>query len=567
MATFQAKGTGTTGASSYTLKLVVNETSYSAANNTSEVSWALYLISTTYNFSTWSFPITASVDGQVYSSSQNRSLNKNSQITIGSGTKTITHNSDGTKSISCSATCAATGASYLPGNINVSGTLTLTTIPRASSITATDANIESVTTININRASTGFSHTITYSFGGLTGNIATKNWSVTHYWTVPSSFYAKMPNSKTGTVTLTCITYSGDTEIGRKNTTFTITASESKCKPTISAALIDSNATTVSLTGDNTKLVRYKSTAKITPTATVKNSATVSSIKVNGTTVSGSYIEFQNVQSTSFTVTVTDSRGYSASTTLNPTIIPYIQLTSTAKFTRTTATGSEITLNYEGNYFNGNFSTNTANQLTISWKYKEKGASSWINGGTLTPTISNNKYSGQASLGSIYNYQKSYDFILYISDRLMSADYQDNVSRGVPYFDYGEDANGDNYFCVNGDFYIKDNNKVLWSGNESPNGKTYTLADNIYNYRFVIIQGQYGAKFIVPILKNDTYLNGGTNYVLGAGNAIVTVGITAAITDNGNKISVTYFRYMNHTSSSNHAAISDLNLLQIIGVK
>ena len=115
MATFQANGTETTGASSYTLRLVVNEDSYSVANNTSSISWALYLISTGYNFATWSFPITATINGdEVYNSNEYRTLGKNSQITIGSGTKTIDHNSDGSKSISCSATCRATGAYYLP---------------------------------------------------------------------------------------------------------------------------------------------------------------------------------------------------------------------------------------------------------------------------------------------------------------------------------------------------------------------------------------------------------------------------------------------------------------------
>ena len=154
MATFQDTGAGTTGASSYTLKLVVTEVSFSIANNTSNVNWELYLISTGYNFSSWGFPITATINGdEVYNSNEQRTLAKNSQILVGSGTKTISHNSDGSKSISCSATCTATGAYYLPGNISVSGTMNLTTIPRASSITAVDANIGSATTININRAS------------------------------------------------------------------------------------------------------------------------------------------------------------------------------------------------------------------------------------------------------------------------------------------------------------------------------------------------------------------------------------------------------------------------------
>lgn len=115
MAIFQNTGTGTTGAPNYTLILEVNEDSYSVSNNTSSVSWILKLSSkNNYSFSSWSFPITANVDGEVYNVSEYRSMSANSTITIASGTKTITHNSDGKKTISCSATVRATAASYLP---------------------------------------------------------------------------------------------------------------------------------------------------------------------------------------------------------------------------------------------------------------------------------------------------------------------------------------------------------------------------------------------------------------------------------------------------------------------
>lgn len=508
------------------------------------------------------------IDGTEFTATKTVDLSPGVRVALVSGSKTITHNSDGKKSVTISASCdLPDGGGWGPAWGSASGTATLTTIPRASSITAVDANIESATTININRASSGFSHTITYSFSGLTGTIATKNWNTSMGWTIPSSFYAKIPNSKTGTVTLTCITYSGDTEIGRKTTTFTVTASETMCKPTITAELIDSNSTTVALTGDNTKLIKYKSTAKITPTATAKNSATISNIKVNGITVSGSYIEIQNVQSETFTVTVTDSRGYTNSATLSPEIIQYISLTSTAKFDRVSATSSEVTVEYGGNYFNNDFSTNESNQLTVTWAYKEKDAATWITGGTLNPTFNGNTYSGQATLGNTFNYQKAYDFILYISDRLSEANYQDIVKRGESYYDYGVDANGNNYFWINGDLYIKEDNKVLWSGNESPNGKTYTLSDNIYNYRFAKVVAQWGNNFVIPIIKNNTYFNGGTNFPLGNGTGMSTSGITATIQDGGNKLNVLYFRQLTHTQNGNHGVFETPKLQAIIGIK
>ena len=336
----------------------------------------------------------------------------------------------------------------------------LTRIPRASSITAIDANIESSTLININRASSSFTHTITYSFAGLTGTIATKTAQTSIGWTIPSSFYAKIPNAKTGTVTLTCTTYSGDTAIGTSNTEFTITASEEKCKPTISATLIDSNATTVALTGDNSKLIKYKSTAKVTPTATAKNSATIKKITVNGVEMSGSYIEFKNVQSETFKAVATDSRGYPNEKELKPTIIPYIPLSANIEVYRPIDTGSEIKVKYDGKFFNGNFGTST-NTLTMTWKCTTKqDTSKIVKQGTLTPTKSGNTFSGDVSLGTTYSYQQDYIFTFTIKDKLTTLTPAIPLKRGIPYFDWGVDANGKNYFNVNGEIY-RNNENIL----------------------------------------------------------------------------------------------------------
>lgn len=340
----------------------------------------------------------------------------------------------------------------------------MTTVPRASTITVANADIGSATTINISRADKSFTHTLTYTFGTLSGTIVTKTSDVSVGFDIPTTFYEQIPNTKSGTVTLTCITYSGSTNIGSSTKTFKVTANEDECKPTISAVLIDSNEKTVELTGDNTKLIKYKSTAKITPTATAKNSASIKSITVAGKTLTGSYISFTNVQSTSFEIIATDSRGYSNSITLNPTIISYIKLSATAKFKRTTATSSEVKLAYSGNYYDGSFGSED-NTLSITWKYKEKGATEWILGGTLTPTIANNKYSGEVPLGNTYNYKKAYEFILYISDKLSSLEPQDVVKKGEAIYDWGVDRDGNNYLFTLGNFYSRKNYEVDENGN------------------------------------------------------------------------------------------------------
>lgn len=443
----------------YEFMAQATEETYSIADNTSRVTVNTFLRRTNvssagaYNLNGTAWNIT--IDGTPYSGTSTWDTRNTSdwQI-IGSATKVVTHNADGKKTITISASHTGNSASSSSkmGNASGSSSFILTNIPRTSSITATDANIESATSININRASSSFTHTITYSFSGLTGTIVSKTSSTSVGWTVPSTFYAKIPNSKTGTVTLTCTTYSGDTVVGTSTTTFIATASEEKCKPTITATLIDSNSRTVALTGSNAKLIKYKSTAKITPTATTQNSATIKSITVNNTAVDGSYIEFTNVQNETFKVIATDSRGYTNETTLSPAIVQYILLTLNAEFYRTAATSSEVKVKYSGNYFNASFGSVT-NTLTVTWQYRKKGVTTWSNGGTLAPTISGNTYSGEISLGKSYDYKEAYEFIIYASDKLTSLNVQQPLKKGEPIYDYGVDKNGVNYLNVNGKIY------------------------------------------------------------------------------------------------------------------
>ncbi len=99
------------------------------------------------------------------------------------------------------------------------------------------------------------------------------------------------------------------------------------------------------------------------------------------------------------------------------------------------------------------------NTLSLVWKYREKGTEEWIEGGTLTPTIDaeNNTYSGDESLGNIFDYRKQYEFIVSYTDKLTSSDTSIfPVSRGYPIFWWEEDAvhiNGD--LTVSGQSYNK----------------------------------------------------------------------------------------------------------------
>ena len=279
----------------------------------------------------------------------------NPKILIMSVTKNVYHNADGTKTVSANFTWNSEN-SYV-GTITGNASKVLTTIPRASSVTATDANIGSASTININRASSNFTHTLTYSFSGLSGTIATKTSSTSVGWTVPTNFYQKIPNSSSGTVTITCDTYSGETKIGTKTTTMTISVPESSHPVIDSATAIDTNATTVALTGSNKRLVNYKSTVKLSVTGRCLNYAGFSKLRENNlndisatkttsggtTTVTGTKT-YTNNTLTQFKICLVDTRNkvsdYKILNQANSSfvVVPYVPLTINAEFKRTTPT-------------------------------------------------------------------------------------------------------------------------------------------------------------------------------------------------------------------------------------
>lgn len=142
---------------------------------------------------------------------------ENSTTTLFTVTFTVNHNADG------SYGTITASYNYDDGWCTGSGSKAIPTIPRASSISFSSANVKpnAIQKITISRASSAFTHTLTYSCNGITGTIATKTTSTSVSFTVPASLIAKSPNANQ-TMTITCQTYSSSTLIGSKTGTFTV---------------------------------------------------------------------------------------------------------------------------------------------------------------------------------------------------------------------------------------------------------------------------------------------------------------------------------------------------------
>lgn len=417
---------------------------------------------------------------------------RNGSVTVASGSTTIDHNNDGTKSISYHALVQSATFGI---NGEISGTFTLNTIPRASSVSGGSGNIAGTTTISVSRASTSFTHTLRYAFGSLSGTIAT-GVGTSYTWTIPTSFYAQIPDAKTGTGTIYCDTYNGTTLIGTKSTQFTATVTEASSRPTVSATLTDTNATTKALTGNASKMVKGKSTGQLVITSSVKNSATIKSVTVNGTNVGTAASitkTYANISTASFTIVTTDSRGFTnTSYVVTPSYVNYVPLTLNTTIFRPQPTGTEIQMTYSGNYFNGSFGS-VANTLSITWKYRVQGASSWTNGGTIMPTLSGNTISSKTiSLGTSYDYQTAYDFQITAVDKLTTNTQTIAVSVGMPVFYWGK-----NFFNVNFD------TKIRGKINENNFG-SYTIDGNYKTAYRTQTKGDSSTGGYISTIRNDT---------------------------------------------------------------
>jgi hypothetical protein len=463
----------------HTYKLTLTEASTSTPNNTSSINYSFELIDdANWFWEQWGNSIT-------YSISANGSVIKSGSIpnhttknqTIASGSFTVPHNADGTKTISYSFTVTdGAGQSYTSGNASASGTMALTKIPRYATVTQTfvsktetsvnytwtsDSTIDYIW-VSINDGSTWKGYDITdaksstLSLSSLSANTTYKiktrvrrkdsqlttdstALSVTTYnypyctkapdFTIGNSvtlefynplgrqigwqmlgadgslvagngtsgtsysgingdgsianLYASIPNAKSGTYTVK-VTYGSvvNTKTGGK---YSIKGTEI---PTINSfTYIDNNSTTVALTGNNQHIVQnYSSLVAQVGSATANKGAGGIAkyvVECNGKTV-------QNTSSGNFTVgavnsnrnvdlklTVTDTRGLSASKTITVTMLAHSTPTANVTLERLNNYEDETYLTVDGTVA----SVNSKNTMAIKYRYKQSGGSygSYVN--------------------------------------------------------------------------------------------------------------------------------------------------------------------------------------------
>ena len=251
-------------------------------------------------------------------------LSKNTTQTIVSKIFTVAHNNDGTGSISI-RTWMDTRISA--GVVQKSASLTLTTIPRASSLSlsASSVNVESSITANISRASSSFTHNVEFYINDTYYQKYT-GVSTSQSYTIPTSWYNAMPSSTSCTAYCRITTYNGSTQIGDQvNKSFTVAVPDS-IVPSVGTVTLDP-------TDINNKNILVQNKNKITISVSGCSAGTGSSIKsytFSGpgiskitTSTSESFGPISDTGTLSYKVTVTDNRGREASKTATITCYEY----------------------------------------------------------------------------------------------------------------------------------------------------------------------------------------------------------------------------------------------------
>ena len=414
------------------LRFEWTRTSVDTANNKSTISWTLKgygdASSSWYYAGNFKVKIAGSVE---YSSADRIKLYNGTEIA--SGTKTITHSADGTKSFT-----VYIEAGIFTNAVNCTGSKTfdLTAIARESTISATNAYVENESTITVNRKNSSYTHTITWACGSASGTVATKSSSTSIKWKLPTSLYAQIGSTaQKKDVTLTCTTYNGSSAIGNTKTcTLSAQTSASRNGPTLSPTVTTLDKTR-ELTGKTDTIIGGISEVNIAFNAAAQDSATLKSKKcTTGTKTLSVDGQFVDCASGEFVFTATDSRGYTTTVTKTLNVINYVKPTITLKVKVGVDGSARMTAS--GKCFNGSFGAKT-NALTIQYRYKVSGGSysSWTN--FSSPSLSGNSYSVTNTLTGL-DYSKTYYFQAQVVDTAAYSDASGEVkTRALPVWDWG----------------------------------------------------------------------------------------------------------------------------------
>lgn len=361
----------------------------------------------------------------------------NSTTTLFSETFIIPHDDEG----KCETITAS--YNYDSGWCSASGSLSLPTIARKSTLSVANGTLGTAQTLTISEKASAFNHKLSYKCGSVSGYIlgsaSATSSTLSTSWTPPLDLAKQNTTGTSVSITFTLETYSGSTLIGSNtysNKTFAIPAS---VKPTCSIAVSD-------YTGYESKYggyVKNKSRLSVSITAGLAYDSAIKSYStsVNGTTYPNSYFTTEVLKtagSMTVTSTVTDKRDRSgsASTTIN--VLDYSAPTvSTVKVLRCNSNGAE---NDQGGYVKVTFSasvTSLSNKNSAEYTLQYKKSTDAVYTSVELSDYKNNYNVSNASLAPIpMDTESSYDIVLTAKDDFGTTNKSTVVSTAYTLLDF-----------------------------------------------------------------------------------------------------------------------------------
>ncbi|HEM3492170.1 TPA: hypothetical protein U1B14_001577 [Streptococcus suis] len=493
------------------LNVYIEPGTQNIANNTTVVNWRItvsrtgaYLTRNEQGDSTLSLDING---GRVHTSNP-RWRTSGEEFLMVSGSTTITHNADGTKSFPFSATFNPNNG--LHGVITVSGNISLTTIPRSSSVSVEDGTIGSPIVITIERASPTFTHVLRYGWGDKKEVIASKV-ATSYSWTIPMDFANDIPNNVSGECTIYIDTYNGNEKIGTQQEKIKVTL-PSNVKPTFtSLTLTDVNtAARALLSGNN--FLQIISNIQVTfnghagtygSTITGFRAELVNRKQV--TNSNGGTLGIMNFNgSATIRASVVDSRGrWSDTRDVTINVIEYFApiLSFTAQRTRQTPNIIQIVRNAKIAPIT--LSGSQKNIMTLSFKVAPLGSTSYTadNGSASGSWTTQHTLSNSAdNMAGNYPANKSFTIIGTLSDKFTSVEFSATVATESVVMSYDKDGRvGVGKIVENGP-----------AGSLDVAGNIYAGGKQIQQYQLTNVEGNTIYAYNTDV---NTHVNNGTRWI------------------------------------------------------
>ena len=497
----------------YWIEIIQN--SQNIANNTTNVTVKVWCKRTNTGYTTTgNGTCYCTINGTQYSASITSSQSITSTPReLFTKTMDISHNPDGTKTLS-------TSARITHSRFNSTGTgsynQVLTSIPRVSTFSLNTSTVtlgSTALTVTINKSSSSFTHKVYYKFGNI--NVLKYDGSGTSTSFTPSiSDCSQIPNAVSGTGQIVVETYNGSTKLGQNSANITLKVPDS-VKPSFNSLVAELVANDI-----NTSYgyVQNKSQCKLSISGSVGSyGSSITNYYISGGGFTGNSATattgvLTQSGSITFSAYVTDSRGRKSDTKTvtinvkeyaNPKILEFTAQRCLANGQLDEdGTYAKVYTNYSYSNLSG------SNSLTASMMYRKTGDSTFVKcaekpvqGGTIVI--------GSGKLDTTFAYEVRFE----LKDNFTTIGQSVTVATSFVTLDFRKGGKGiaigkasekDGLFDINMDVDVK--------GKLTVNGKPVGANVDWNNVPSINVKGNIGLTGYIQLPNNGgSWLNGATN--------------------------------------------------------